>query len=1063
MTMPPGIMQRIRRLQRTLEVVSSELALALEYVETDPGSSLTKSRIVLEKIIISAFTQEMGNQPKRTELGRILSNNQFTRRIDRRILSRMQSVRDMANLGPHGERVERSDAVRVLSDLCDILEWYLEESGELPQDKNEEGVNDPPDNAVTGRDAQYSSQRDQDSGPRDKKVDFSVYLSNLEAEIHNNLVLELYDKDIYEDLCIAPLVIQSLGGGETSPPQGISRCLLFWRASIIGEPGSGKTTALRKLALELIAQDSPLFLPIYVSLASFGRQFTDDRSITFAAFVDDELSIRGAPPLTELDSDQHPLLFLLDGWDEILQDTARTQIKRFLSSLEHRCILTSRPEAQRSLPKCERFEMQALTAHRIREFIRLRLKDPAQVDALVQWVATTPSMSALAGNPLNLSLITIVATEEGDVGGLNKTKLYERAFDVILRQYYRVSPDYGFSAISPSQSRTITITLQTLAYEMLKSGHGRFFSERDLYAAASNSGQTVDDNFAQLVSGRLGIVRDRRSGRYEFFHLWYQELLAARQIIEECGDYVIELRNRNFAGIIPFVIGLLKKPAEVAKALATVPIHDPFTYCRAIAEAEIGDEARTEALKRVLSFGESQRPPLPTRVEMSRALVEAGEYAVEALYAIAANERLSDYSRRASLEALVDLDSNAARLDRLLENLLDTRSTGLLWHVVEHVGNRQIGRCKSKLQELCIRDDPILAGDALWALGRIDATSARGPSAELTSQLVSLLKSEDEHIQGHALRTVGRLRVSEAVPTLYQILRTESAPYRWIVPEAAGLIDAKETVELLSECLEDRDTRVIGSAIFAVGRLTRAPLDKFREKLIRLSERTEWIPHLDQTLGRSAQSVLDQLDFMMRPASLATICVARHCKTEWNLERRLQGTVDLCLCPEGQREANAVAPTLVRLGIDRIISSSAKRAYETAEIYARVLNVPLGVSEGLREFDHGDWEGLTWEELLYEESSLFNNWLSDPSTVLVPGSNESATSAQQRIVEATRTIARSHRGETVLLISHKHILAMLQCAVQQKPLSCFSSLVDDDVVPRKLSECGLVELCREGV
>src|SRR5205085_5224777 len=29
-------------------------------------------------------------------------------------------------LGPHGERVDASDAGRVLADLCDVLDWYLD-------------------------------------------------------------------------------------------------------------------------------------------------------------------------------------------------------------------------------------------------------------------------------------------------------------------------------------------------------------------------------------------------------------------------------------------------------------------------------------------------------------------------------------------------------------------------------------------------------------------------------------------------------------------------------------------------------------------------------------------------------------------------------------------------------------------------------------------------------------------------------------------------------------------------------------------------------------------------
>jgi hypothetical protein len=37
----------------------------------------------------------------------------------------MNAIRDMANLGPHGDAVEPTDAVRVMRDLLEVLEWYV--------------------------------------------------------------------------------------------------------------------------------------------------------------------------------------------------------------------------------------------------------------------------------------------------------------------------------------------------------------------------------------------------------------------------------------------------------------------------------------------------------------------------------------------------------------------------------------------------------------------------------------------------------------------------------------------------------------------------------------------------------------------------------------------------------------------------------------------------------------------------------------------------------------------------------------------------------------------------
>jgi hypothetical protein len=116
---------RVRKIEQEFAAFAQEIRLAYRYIRPDAASSLTKSRIVMEKLLLKVYKAEMGKEPRKPLLGDMLADNQFTRKIDRRILSRMNAIRDMGNLGPHGESVQPNDAERVLDDLCTVLDWCL--------------------------------------------------------------------------------------------------------------------------------------------------------------------------------------------------------------------------------------------------------------------------------------------------------------------------------------------------------------------------------------------------------------------------------------------------------------------------------------------------------------------------------------------------------------------------------------------------------------------------------------------------------------------------------------------------------------------------------------------------------------------------------------------------------------------------------------------------------------------------------------------------------------------------------------------------------------------------
>jgi Domain of unknown function (DUF4145) len=114
---------RIAALEARVAEFGTFLHSAVAYLSSDPASSLTKSRVILEKVLLALYRGAMKKEPSRPMIGDMLADKAFIATIPRRIAARMNAIRDMSNLGPHGEDVDVTDAIRVI--LIDVLEWYV--------------------------------------------------------------------------------------------------------------------------------------------------------------------------------------------------------------------------------------------------------------------------------------------------------------------------------------------------------------------------------------------------------------------------------------------------------------------------------------------------------------------------------------------------------------------------------------------------------------------------------------------------------------------------------------------------------------------------------------------------------------------------------------------------------------------------------------------------------------------------------------------------------------------------------------------------------------------------
>jgi alpha-ribazole phosphatase len=141
------------------------------------------------------------------------------------------------------------------------------------------------------------------------------------------------------------------------------------------------------------------------------------------------------------------------------------------------------------------------------------------------------------------------------------------------------------------------------------------------------------------------------------------------------------------------------------------------------------------------------------------------------------------------------------------------------------------------------------------------------------------------------------------------------------------------------------------------------------------------------------------------------LILVRHGLTDWNIEGRYQGRLDIPLNAEGRKQAEALRAWLENTPFENVYSSPLQRAFETAQIIAR--GKPIRRDARLAEIDHGDWQGKTHQEIATEWPHQWHAWKSDPDRFTPPG-GESIADVQARVREFLAEI----EGDAILCVSH---------------------------------------------
>jgi 2,3-bisphosphoglycerate-dependent phosphoglycerate mutase len=99
---------------------------------------------------------------------------------------------------------------------------------------------------------------------------------------------------------------------------------------------------------------------------------------------------------------------------------------------------------------------------------------------------------------------------------------------------------------------------------------------------------------------------------------------------------------------------------------------------------------------------------------------------------------------------------------------------------------------------------------------------------------------------------------------------------------------------------------------------------------------------------------------------MSTLVLLRHGQSQWNLENRFTGWIDVELSPKGVEEAQLAGQRIAKLNLSWSIAhtSRLKRAQKTLDIVLSVVkqDPPIWVDSALNERFYGDLQGLNKDE-----------------------------------------------------------------------------------------------------
>jgi 2,3-bisphosphoglycerate-dependent phosphoglycerate mutase len=162
---------------------------------------------------------------------------------------------------------------------------------------------------------------------------------------------------------------------------------------------------------------------------------------------------------------------------------------------------------------------------------------------------------------------------------------------------------------------------------------------------------------------------------------------------------------------------------------------------------------------------------------------------------------------------------------------------------------------------------------------------------------------------------------------------------------------------------------------------------------------------------------------------MTTLVLLRHGESQWNLENRFTGWIDVPLSEKGIEEAKSAGEKLKEYKFDHAFTSVLKRANDTLNIVLDITGqktIPIDYNQALNERHYGDLQGLNKAETAkkYGDAQV-KIWRR--SFDVPPPNGESLKNTLERVLPywESNILPCVKKGERLIIVAHGNSLRSL--------------------------------------